>query len=54
MSRIRKSIETENSLVVTRIWGRGLWFMITNEYTVSLSGNKNVPELDNGDDYTNL
>ena len=35
MSRIGKSIEAENRLVVARGWGKGYWGKIASEYGVS-------------------
>lgn len=46
MPRIDNSIETENRLEITRIWGgREEWKVISNEYCVSLGVDENVLEL---------
>ena len=49
MWRVGNSIETENRLVVARVWGKGEWGVIGNEDGVSFWDDENVLELNSGD-----
>ena len=54
MSIIGKSMETESTLVVGRVWGWVEWGMTASGHEVSFWDDENILELDSGDCCTTL
>lgn len=54
MTRVGKSIETQNILVIAKRWERGVLGVTANGYEVSFWSDGNALELDTGDDYVTL